>query len=208
MKVPYERHGGVGCEAAYGAEDEKSAAFARGNLMVRRRGGRKRALRRRRRRASSRTGIWGGRLSKLWAPRVVFLLRRPAGGKTSTDSTFELSELSPDLPELPRQLSLRTFDGKRAAFSLITEHIHGNIPANRHLPELLLSKARVSDESLIAEQFASWHEVRELAYRPASHYWRTHGHPSIAARPRGGSDDGGDRQWRGALRSAVWCCCR
>jgi peptidoglycan/xylan/chitin deacetylase (PgdA/CDA1 family) len=74
-----------------------------------------------------------------------------------------LSELSLDLPELPRQLSLRTFDEKQAAFSLITEHVHSNIPANRHLPELLLSKARVSDESLIAEQFASWDELRELA---------------------------------------------
>ena len=36
-----------------------------------------------------------------------------------------------------RQLSLRTFDEKQAAFSLKTEHIHSNIPGNRHLPELM-----------------------------------------------------------------------
>jgi peptidoglycan/xylan/chitin deacetylase (PgdA/CDA1 family) len=75
----------------------------------------------------------------------------------------ELSEVSLDLPDLPRRLSLQTFDEKQAASSLLTEHIHRNIPANRHLPESLLSKERVSDESLIAEQFASWDELRELA---------------------------------------------
>jgi peptidoglycan/xylan/chitin deacetylase (PgdA/CDA1 family) len=75
----------------------------------------------------------------------------------------ELSQVSLDLPELPRQLSLQTLREKQAAFSLLTEHIHGNIPVNRHLPELLLSKSRVSDESLIAEQFVNWDELRELA---------------------------------------------
>jgi peptidoglycan/xylan/chitin deacetylase (PgdA/CDA1 family) len=75
----------------------------------------------------------------------------------------KLSEVSLDLPQLPRRLSLQTFDEKQAAMSLLTEHIHSNIPANRHLPELLLSKARVSDEALIEEQFASWDELRELA---------------------------------------------
>jgi peptidoglycan/xylan/chitin deacetylase (PgdA/CDA1 family) len=75
----------------------------------------------------------------------------------------EVSEVSLDLPELPRRLSVQTLEEKRTAFSLLTEHIHRNIPANRHLPELLLPKARVSDESLIAEQFASWDELRELA---------------------------------------------
>jgi peptidoglycan/xylan/chitin deacetylase (PgdA/CDA1 family) len=75
----------------------------------------------------------------------------------------EVSELSLDLPELPRRLSVRTSEEKQAAFRLLTEHIHRNIPANRHLTELLLPKARVSDESLIAEQFASWDELRELA---------------------------------------------
>jgi peptidoglycan/xylan/chitin deacetylase (PgdA/CDA1 family) len=75
----------------------------------------------------------------------------------------EVSEVSLDLPELPRRLSVQTFEEKRAAFSLLTEHIHRNIPANRYIPELLLPKARVSDESLIAEQFASWDELRDLA---------------------------------------------
>jgi peptidoglycan/xylan/chitin deacetylase (PgdA/CDA1 family) len=75
----------------------------------------------------------------------------------------EVSEVSLDLPELPRRLSVQTLEEKRAAFSLLTDHIHRNIPANRYLPELLLSKARVSDESLIAEQFASWDELRALA---------------------------------------------
>jgi hypothetical protein len=67
------------------------------------------------------------------------------------------------LPELPRQLSLRTLDEKQAAFGLVAKHIHSNIPANRHLPELLLSNARVSDESLIAEQFTSLDVLRKLA---------------------------------------------
>jgi len=75
----------------------------------------------------------------------------------------KLSEVSLDLPNLPRRLSLQTFDEKQAALSLLTEHIHSNIPANRYVPELLLSKARVSDEALIVEQFASWDELRELA---------------------------------------------
>lgn len=75
----------------------------------------------------------------------------------------EISEVSLDLPGLPRRLSVQTFGQKQAAFGLLTEHIHRNIPANRNLPELLLPKARVSDESLIVEQFASWDELRELA---------------------------------------------
>jgi peptidoglycan/xylan/chitin deacetylase (PgdA/CDA1 family) len=75
----------------------------------------------------------------------------------------ELSEVSLDLPELPRRLPAQTFEEKQAVFGLLTEHIHRNIPANRHLPELLLPKARVSDESLIVEQFASWDDLRELA---------------------------------------------
>ena len=75
----------------------------------------------------------------------------------------EVSEVSLDLPELPRRLSVQTLEEKRTAFRLLTEHIHRNIPANRYLPELLLLRARVSDESLIAEQFASWDELRELA---------------------------------------------
>jgi peptidoglycan/xylan/chitin deacetylase (PgdA/CDA1 family) len=75
----------------------------------------------------------------------------------------ELSEVSLDLPHLPRRLSIQTFAEKHAVFRLLTEHIHREIPTNRHLPELLLPKARVSDESLIVEQFASWDELRELA---------------------------------------------
>jgi peptidoglycan/xylan/chitin deacetylase (PgdA/CDA1 family) len=75
----------------------------------------------------------------------------------------EVSEVSFDLPELPRRLSVQTLEEKREAFGMLTEHIHRNIPANRHLTELLLPKARVSDESLIVEQFASWDELRELA---------------------------------------------
>jgi peptidoglycan/xylan/chitin deacetylase (PgdA/CDA1 family) len=75
----------------------------------------------------------------------------------------EASEVSLDLPELPRRLSVRTLEEKRRAFGLLTEHIHRNIPVNRHLPELLLPKVRVSDESLVVEQFASWDELRELA---------------------------------------------
>ena len=71
--------------------------------------------------------------------------------------------MSLDLPELPRRLSVQTLEEKRQAFGLLTEHIHRNILTNRHLPELLLPKARVSDESLIVEQFASWDELRELA---------------------------------------------
>jgi len=75
----------------------------------------------------------------------------------------EVGEVSLDLPELPRRLSVKTFEEKQAAFRLLTQHIHRNISANRHLPELLLPKARVSDESLIVEQFVSWDELRELA---------------------------------------------
>jgi peptidoglycan/xylan/chitin deacetylase (PgdA/CDA1 family) len=76
---------------------------------------------------------------------------------------WELSQLSLDLPAWPRRLSIQTFDEKRAAFNLLSQYIHCNLPANRHLPEMLLSKARVSDESLIAEYFMSWQELRELA---------------------------------------------
>jgi peptidoglycan/xylan/chitin deacetylase (PgdA/CDA1 family) len=75
----------------------------------------------------------------------------------------ELGELSLDLPGLPRRVFTQTFDEKRGAFDLLTRYIHRNLPANRDLPERLLCKARVSDESLIAEQFAGWEELRELA---------------------------------------------
>jgi peptidoglycan/xylan/chitin deacetylase (PgdA/CDA1 family) len=75
----------------------------------------------------------------------------------------EVREVSLDLPDLPRRLSVQTLEEKQQAFSLLTEHIHRNIPTNRHLPELLLPKARVSDESLIVDQFVSWDELRELA---------------------------------------------
>jgi hypothetical protein len=74
----------------------------------------------------------------------------------------ELSEFRIDLPGLPRRLSTETFDEKRAAFNLLTQYIHSDLSAHRHIPEILLSKARVSDECLIAEQFASWEELREL----------------------------------------------
>lgn len=78
----------------------------------------------------------------------------------------ELSEVSLELPGLPRRLSIQTFNEKLAAFDLLTKYIHSNISANRDLPEMLLSKTRASDESLIAGQFVNWEELRELAYDP------------------------------------------
>jgi peptidoglycan/xylan/chitin deacetylase (PgdA/CDA1 family) len=78
----------------------------------------------------------------------------------------ELSELSLELPGLSSRRSIRTFAEKQAAFTVLTRYVHGNIPANRHLPEMLLPKARVSDEALISEQFVSWDELRKLAADP------------------------------------------
>jgi peptidoglycan/xylan/chitin deacetylase (PgdA/CDA1 family) len=78
----------------------------------------------------------------------------------------EQSELALDICGLPRRLSVRTFSEKRAAFELITEFIHLDIEANRHIPESLLSRSCVSDEALIAEHFVSWDELRELASDP------------------------------------------
>ena len=77
-----------------------------------------------------------------------------------------LSALSIDLPGLPRSMSLQTLNQKRAAFRMLTRYIHENIRVNREIAELLLPRARVSDESLIAEQFANWDELRQLAADP------------------------------------------
>jgi hypothetical protein len=46
----------------------------------------------------------------------------------------------------------------------VTKSIYSHIPASRHLPELLLSKARVSDGSLIAAQFTGWDVLRKPAF--------------------------------------------
>jgi peptidoglycan/xylan/chitin deacetylase (PgdA/CDA1 family) len=78
----------------------------------------------------------------------------------------EHRELSFDRMDLPRYLSLETWAEKQAAFRMLTRHVHRNIPGNRQVVEMLLPKARVSDEALIAEQFASWDELRELASDP------------------------------------------
>jgi peptidoglycan/xylan/chitin deacetylase (PgdA/CDA1 family) len=78
----------------------------------------------------------------------------------------EHRELSFDWLDLPRYLSLETWAEKQAAFRMLTLYVHRNIPANRQVAEMLLPKARVSDEALIAEQFASWDELRELASDP------------------------------------------
>lgn len=79
---------------------------------------------------------------------------------------WDLSQISLGLSELPRRLFIRTLEEKRTAFQMLTEYVHANILANRGLPEMILSKARASDESLIAEQFASWDELRKLASDP------------------------------------------
>jgi peptidoglycan/xylan/chitin deacetylase (PgdA/CDA1 family) len=76
---------------------------------------------------------------------------------------WQHDELSLDQPDLPRHLSLRTWVEKQTAYSLLIAHVHKNIPVNRRVAEMLLPKARVSDEALIAEQFASWDELRDLA---------------------------------------------
>jgi peptidoglycan/xylan/chitin deacetylase (PgdA/CDA1 family) len=78
----------------------------------------------------------------------------------------ENSELSFDLPDLPRHLPLRTRAQREAAFRMLTRHVHKNIPANRQVAEMLLPTACVSDEALIAEQFVSWDELQELAADP------------------------------------------
>jgi peptidoglycan/xylan/chitin deacetylase (PgdA/CDA1 family) len=77
-----------------------------------------------------------------------------------------LSRVSFEIPGLPRHLSTRSMDEKRAAFRLLTQYIHQNIPTRRHLPEMLMSKAMASDECLIAEQFLSWDELRKLDADP------------------------------------------
>jgi len=78
----------------------------------------------------------------------------------------EHNELWFDRPDLPRHQSLRTWAQKQVAFGKLTVHIHKNIPVNRELTETLLPKALISDEALIAEHFASWDELRELASDP------------------------------------------
>jgi peptidoglycan/xylan/chitin deacetylase (PgdA/CDA1 family) len=78
----------------------------------------------------------------------------------------QLTELSLDLPELPRHFSVRTWPEKRAAFRALTEYVHRDIPANRRLAETLLPKTQISDEAVIAGQFAGWDELRELASDP------------------------------------------
>lgn len=77
-----------------------------------------------------------------------------------------LSEVSLDRPGLPRRLSTRTWTEKRAAFRMLTLYVHKNIPAHREVSEMLLSRAQISDEAIIAEHFASWKELRELASDP------------------------------------------
>jgi peptidoglycan/xylan/chitin deacetylase (PgdA/CDA1 family) len=78
----------------------------------------------------------------------------------------EHGALSLDWPDLPRHLSLQTWAAKTAVFRMLEAHVHKNIPVNRQISEMFLPKARVSDESLIAEQFVSWDELHELAADP------------------------------------------
>jgi peptidoglycan/xylan/chitin deacetylase (PgdA/CDA1 family) len=92
----------------------------------------------------------------------------------------KLTEFRFDFPELPRIVPMRTLGEKRAALATLNRYIHGNIPARRDLPELMLSRARVSDESLITEQFVSWEELRALAADPlATIGGHTITHPSL-----------------------------
>ena len=79
---------------------------------------------------------------------------------------WNLSELSLDRPGLPRRLSTRTWAEKRAAFRMLTLYVHKNIPANREISEMLLSRAQISDEAMIGEHFVSWEELRQLASDP------------------------------------------
>jgi peptidoglycan/xylan/chitin deacetylase (PgdA/CDA1 family) len=78
----------------------------------------------------------------------------------------EESELLLDRPGLPRRLLLQTWAEKLAAFRILTQYVHKNIPAHREIAETLLPVARVSDQSLISEQFTSWDELRQLASDP------------------------------------------
>jgi peptidoglycan/xylan/chitin deacetylase (PgdA/CDA1 family) len=78
----------------------------------------------------------------------------------------QLTEISLDLPGLPRRFSVRTWPEKRVAFLALTAYIHKNIPANRQLAETLLPQTQITDEALIAENFVSWDELRELASDP------------------------------------------
>ena len=77
-----------------------------------------------------------------------------------------LAEITLDVPGLPRRLSGQTWREKRTAFRMLTLYIHRDIPSNRHVAEMLLPKWQVSEEALIAEHFASWDELRELASDP------------------------------------------
>jgi peptidoglycan/xylan/chitin deacetylase (PgdA/CDA1 family) len=78
----------------------------------------------------------------------------------------EASDLSLDLPALPRRLAVATLTEKRAAYGLLVRYIHENIPGRRHVSELLLPPSRVSNEALIASQFLSWEELEALAAEP------------------------------------------
>jgi peptidoglycan/xylan/chitin deacetylase (PgdA/CDA1 family) len=77
-----------------------------------------------------------------------------------------LNELSVDLPGFPRRIPTGSWAEKLVAFRMLTEHIHRDVPTNRHVCDILLPKVRVSDEALLAEQFADWGELRELASDP------------------------------------------
>lgn len=78
----------------------------------------------------------------------------------------ERIELALEGDGLPRRLSVRTWAEKAAAFHFLTRFIHQNIPVNRHVAEMLLPKARVSDEAIITEHFVSWDDLRTLAAEP------------------------------------------
>ncbi len=116
----------------------------------------------------------------------------------------ELCEISLNRPGLPRRLSIRTWAEKRAAFRLFTLYVHRNIPANRDVPEMLLSRARVSDESLLAERCHLGRTSR-TSLRSVDHYWWALGDPCVITRSKRGSRGGGDQRWEKTPNSAAWC---
>jgi hypothetical protein len=71
-------------------------------------------------------------------------------------AVLEANELSLDLPDLPRRISTANWTEKVSAFDMLTRYVHRSIPANRHVSEMLLPRTRVSDEALLAEEFADW----------------------------------------------------
>lgn len=79
---------------------------------------------------------------------------------------LDSSELSLDRLELPPRLAVATWAAKKAAYDMLVQYVHQDIPANRHISETLLLKTRVSDESLIVKHFLSWDELEQLAADP------------------------------------------